>query len=203
MRRKWSGGSFAATAEKQSSSRCVSLPTWSAARSAAASSQSISANRKNSRRPLAFRAICSSWPGSGQKPSRRPSVLGGAGDFGEAGPCPVAGTGQPNFPQGSFRLRECIDLVVNPRGARKREAHDKLPRRPNSSRPCIGAIVAPSAPNNNARDYGDRLRLITDHYKAHAWHRGCSDLSSNGAGPRRGGTGTEDRACCFLPTRVW
>jgi hypothetical protein len=180
MRRKWSAGSLAATAERQSSSRCVSLPTCSAVRWAAASSQSTSANRRNRRRPLAFRAICSSWPGSGQKPSKRPFVSDGADGLGEARPSPAFGTERPNLPQGPFRLRAGLDLTVNRRGAGKQEAHDELTRQPNPSRPCIGGILAPTAPNNNARDYGDRLRVITEHSRSDAWDRGSAGSRPNG-----------------------
>lgn len=202
MRRKSPTGSLAAKTAKRSSTQYVSLPTCRAVRLAAASSQPTSVNRRKSRRPPAFRAIWSSWPGSGQKPSRRPSGGGGSDDLSKAGLSLTAGTRHPSLSQGPVRLRARIDLATNRRDTGTREAQDPLPRRPNSSRACIGGIVAPATPSHNARDYGDAFRSNTEHCGDGGLGRGASGLIPKGAGPGHGRPIIEDRACGCLPARV-
>ena len=162
MRRKWPGGNFAASTVRVSRSRCVCRPTCSLTQSSAASIHSISARRTESMRPFGFTAICSSWVGSGQKPSSNSWGVDGANRwtgverrrvFGFRGGVGLAG-------------RAWLGACVGAAGSHRRAG--ELPERPgsslqaNRSRSCMAGIVDPAQWPRNSPDYGSRFRAITE-----------------------------------------
>ena len=93
-------------------------------------------------RPLAWNAMCSSWPGSGQKPSNSAWVFCGGEQFSgtadslESDSCTLAG------PCAASRCTRHEDLAGSQLVTERLGMHPALPRQQNRACPCMFGIVA-------------------------------------------------------------